>query len=500
MKRGILLPFTLLLTLSAFAQEVQINVLAPRYAGQPVLLYRYDDLFTLRTSRIASALIADDGKAALAAPVTGTTKLRLRIGEVFADLYARPGASYTVEFLPPAPGTARSLSGTTRTSLLFHDLDPLDVNALTSDLNARIDGFVSEDLATDQAAGMQAVGVQRKDAGAPADSVRRPPTLFVMPTWSKARVDSFERKVRHFYREVWDPWFAHYLTSSFAGLRHGPRVNEAEQFAAYVKDRAIVYDDPELVRFLRTFYAEHLLLAQQTDAGALTRAFEHGDPDSLKALLARNDFLKDDDRRCELVMIDLLYQQYHGKVVQRAGAEAMLKSVSERSSYPEHRLIAANMLWDLTAMRVGERFPPMRLEDLRGRDVQIDSMLNGPVCVVFTASWCSYCDLEMQGMEQLHAEYKTLVPIIAISLDQDPEAMRAYVKAHPGMDFRWLRAQAELQLRDDLRIRNLPAVYLLNDGILAHSPAPLPSRGLGAHFHRAKAEAEKGSRLRVWDD
>lgn len=500
MMRRILLPIALLISLATLAQEARINVTASRYVGQPVLLYRYDDLFTLRTSRITGALIGDDGKASLASPVSGTGKLRLRIGEVFADLYARPNATYTVEFLPPAPGTARSLGGTTRTSLLFHDLDPLDVNALTSDLNARIDGFVSEDLATDQAAGMQAVGVQRKEAGAPADSVRRPPTLFVMPTWSKARVDSFERKVRHFYREVEDPWFAHFLNSSFAGLRHGPRVNEAEQFEAYVKGRAVVYDDPELVRFLRTFYAEHLLLAQQTDAGALARAFERGDADSLRALLARNDFLKDDDRRCELVMIDLLYQQYNGKIVQRTGADAMLKSVSERSIYPEHRVIAANMLWDLTAMRVGERFPPMRLEDLRGRDVALDSLLNGAVCVVFTASWCSYCDLEMQGMEQLHAEYKSLVPIIAISLDHDPDALRKYVMAHPGMDFRWLRAQAEQQLRDDLRIRSLPAVYLLNDGILAHSPAPLPSRGLGAHFHRARVEAEKGSRLKVWDD
>lgn len=499
MRRTLLL-VALLHTLVSAAQEARISVQEARHAGQPVLLYRYDDLFTLRTTRIATTLIGDDGRAVLTAPVAGTSKLRLRIGEVFADLLARPGATYTVEFLPPAPGTARSLSGTTRTSLLFHDLDPLDVNALTSDLNARIDAFVSEDLATDQAAGMQALSVQRKDANAPMDSVRRPPTLFVMPTWSKARVDTFERKVRHFYRDVEDPWFAHYLTSSFAGLRHGPRVNEREQYEAYLKGQPVVYDDPEHVRFLRTFYAEHLLLAQQTDGAALTRAFENGDPDSLKALLARNDYLKDDDRRCELVMIDLLYQQYNGKIVQRAGADAMLKAVAEGSAYPEHRVIAANMLWDLKAMRVGERFPAMLLEDLRGHEVVLDSLLKGPVCVVFTASWCSYCDQEMQGMEQLHAEYKALVPIIAISLDHDADALRAYVKAHPGMDFTWLRAQAEQQLRDDLRIRSLPTVYLLNDGILAHSPAPLPSRGLGAHFHRARAEAEKGSRLKVWDD
>jgi len=443
-----------------------------------------------------------------------------------------------VAFHPPEKGMATSLGGSTRAALVFTALDALDANALTADLNGRIDAFIAEDLATDQAAGMQALEVQRKQGAVP-DSAKRPPTLFVMPTWSKVRVDTFEQKVRRFYRDVDDPWFAHYLTYSFAGLRYGPRVNEAELFAQYLKGQPVRYDDPEYVRFIRSFFAEQLVAAERFHGPALARAFELGQPDSLgailaandflrddarlrelvmidllhqqyhgrivkragaEAILAANDFLRDDARLRELVMIDLLHQQYHGRIVKRAGAEAILRRVSEASPFPEHRLIAANMLWDLTSMRVGQRLPPMRLEDMQGRDLALDSLLAGPVCIVFTASWCSYCDLEMQGLEQLHSEYKGIVPIIAIGLDQDPEPLRRYIKAHPGMGFRWLRAQAEQQVRDDLRLKSLPAVFLLNDGVLARSPAPLPSRGLGAVFHQVKAEAERSGRIKVWDE
>ncbi len=47
--------------------------------------------------------------------------------------------------------------------MTFLDLDPLDINALTTDVNERIDAFVAEDLATDEVAGMQAVDIQRKE-------------------------------------------------------------------------------------------------------------------------------------------------------------------------------------------------------------------------------------------------------------------------------------------------------------------------------------------------
>lgn len=498
MKRA-LLPFLFAASLASQAQDVVIDVQAADYTGQVVLLYRYDDLFTLRAIRVTESLIGDSGKATLSAPVEGTAKFRLRIGEVTADLFARAGKHYRVTFIKPEARVARTVSGTARTTLFFHDLDQLDVNALTTDLNDRVDAFINEDLATDQVAGMQVLEIKRKADAQPTDSMERPGTLFVTPTLSKARVDSFEMKVRHFYEAVNEPWFDHYLTYSIAGMRHGPRVNEAELYEQYLQGQPVHYDDPEYVRFLRSFYSEHLYLVHRFTEASLQRAFDAGEADSLKGLLAANEFLKD-DRICELVMIDLLYQQYHTQIVKRDGAEKILADVAASSAYPEHRAIATNMLWDIMSMRVGSRLPAMRLEDLRGNEASLDSLLEGPVCIVITASWCSYCDLEMQGVEQLHHDFKDVVPIIVISLDTDVEALKNYVKAHPGMDFRWLRAMAEQRLRDDLRLKSLPAFYLLNDGVLARSPAPLPSNGLGALFQQAKAEAEKGSKIKVWDD
>ncbi|HRD53491.1 MAG TPA: TlpA disulfide reductase family protein [Flavobacteriales bacterium] len=497
MKR-ILAACLLLTAMRTTAQDAIIQLKAPAHAGQVAQLYRYDDLFTLRTVRIASALLDDRGNGELTGTVTGTARLRIRIGDVHGDLFARPGSRYTITFNPPDARTARTIRGTARTDLVFHELEPLDVNALTSDLNARIDGFIAEDLATDEAAGMQALPVVRKEGTAP-DSLRRPPTLFVMPSFSKARIDSFETRVRHFYRDVNDAWFGHYLTFSFAGMRHGPRVNEADLFKSHLSGRPVLYDDPEYTRFIRSFFAEQLAIAQRMHGQALVRAYAIADADSLKAVLAHSEFLKD-DRLCELVMIDLLHQQYHGPSVIKASALAILKRLADGSRYAEHRVIAGNAYWDLTAMNVGETLPATRLHDLNGRAVNLDSLMKGPVCVVVTASWCTYCDQELQGLEPLNKEVGSVVPVIAIILDHDIEAARRYVRQRPGMTYTWLHAEAEQQLRDDWRIVSLPSFYLLNDGVLAQSPAPAPSRGLGALLHSAKANAAQDGRIKVWDD
>lgn len=482
------------------ADAFTLHITAPEHMDQVVSLYRFSDLFTLRTERMAEGIIGQDGTATLTGDVEGTAKVRLRIGDAIGELYVRPGNDLHIRFPLHDPRTPRSLNGTTRVELLFQDIDPLDVNALTTDLNDRIDAFISEDLATDQVAGMQALEVERQKDSVKVDSLQRPATLFVMPTWSEIRVDTFEKKLRRFYADVKDPWFAHYLDYSVAGLRHGPRVNDDQLYDRHLKGRPVLYDDPEYVRFLRSFFADQLPAINRSNEAAMQHVLSNADEDSLMALLAANDFLLDDERLCELVMIDQLYLQYNNKYIHRDGADSIIARVSRTSQYPEHRTIAANMLWDLTAMRVGHKLPAMRLEDLQGRDVALDTMLTGATCLVVTAAWCTYCEVEMSGLEALWKEYQGIVPIIAISLDEDLKDVKHYLKAHPGQDFRWLHAVGEQRLRDVLRIRNLPVFYLLNDGTLARSPAPAPSAGLGALFHQAKVEAEKGSRIKVWDD
>lgn len=492
----------LLFPLVLHAAPVTVHLSAPTYAGERILLYRCTDLFTPRTELLADTRIGADGRAVLEADVTGTTKAMIRVGVVVGDLWLRPG-TYHVEMPAPDPAKPRSINGTTRVDLLFTGLDLLDVNALVTDLNERLDAFVAEDLATDEAAGMQALDIVRSRPATEGggrlhpDTAKRPGTLFITPGWSEARVDTFERKLCRFYAEVDDPWFQADLEYGLAGLRFGPRANDRALFERYLKDKPVRYDVPEYVRFITSFFAEHLMRYPfRSDPDRLTAFIRQAEIDSVKALLVRNDFLRDDARLRELVLMNELYADHGGQLFDRDGILRMLEQLSTSSAFPEHRAIAANMVWDLTAMHAGATLPSLTLPDPEGAVVPLDSLLQGPVCLMVTAGWCSYCEEEMVAAEQLYKEYGAYVRFIAISLDRSMEALKGQLKAHPGRKWTWLFAGDDPVLMDALRIRSVPTFFLLNGRVLAHAPAPPPSAGLGAILHGIRVRTDEEHRIK----
>lgn len=497
--RSLLLAIAILTSTLLSAGSFSLQVTAIGMGSDVVSLYRYKDLFTLRTELVARGMLDTAGTVTLTGEVEGTSRMQLRVGERSADLYVRPGSMLMVN--THDPGTARSINGTAHLGIEFTGIDPMDINALTTDLNERVDAFIAEDLATDEAAGMQVLDVQRRSGTAKPDSSSRPPTLFVTPVLSKVRVDSFAVKLRRFYREVDDPWFTSYLENSIAGLYVGPRTHDRDLYETFIRSKPVSYDDPEYVRLIRSLFGESLERIHRYKSDSLVKVASSGNASRMRKLFQGNDFLNEDDRLAELVMIDQLYLHHPEQLVAIEGAEAIIADVAAGSSFPEHRSIAANILHELTAMRVGSTLPNMRLENERGQEKDLHELLSGAVCLAFTAGWCSYCEAEITSLIALAEQYKGAIPVIIISLDGTLEGSNAYRKRLPASTkVTWLHAVAEQQVRDDLRLRSLPAFFLLNGEKLARSPAPLPSRGLAELFFKARAEAEKGQRLKVWDD
>lgn len=463
------------------AARVRIELEAAGHAGERALLYRHLDLFTLRTELIGQADVDAQGKAIIEAEVTGTVKARLMIDAVHGDLWLRPG-TYHITFPPPPPGTARSLNGTTETILVLKDLDRLDVNALMSDLNDRLDDFTAEEAAASRRIG--------------SDTTGRPETLFLDPVKGSARVDSFERKLLGFYEGVNDAWFKQNVEYGIAGTRFGPGVNDRALFERYLKGRPVLYDVPEYVRFFNSFFDEHLMRYPfRTNEDALLNAVRASDVDSVKALFAQHDFLKD-DALCELVMLTGLYAQYPGKILDRKGILGILDRVAEHSTHPEHRRIAANMAWDLTTMRTGGTLPPLVLRDMEGRQARMDTLLHGATYLVITAGWCTYCEQEMVALETLRKQYGQVINVVGISLDRSMPDMEKYLRAHPDRDWPWYFGGDDPRIMDLLRIRTIPAFFLLNGNTLARAPSPPPSDGLAPILHRMKANWEEENKLR----
>lgn len=495
--RTLALPLTLLLAHAAPAVAT-IHLVAPDRAGQKVVLHRVDDLFTLRTVRVDEALLGADGQATVRAEVQGTVKALLTVGGHRAELFLRDGATYHVRPLQPTPG-ARPVRGLLPIDLEFIDLPPLDINALMTDLYGHLDGFVAEDLATDEAAGMQAVDVLRRtgEGAARPDSVKRPATLFYTPSWSQARLDSFATKLRRYYADVNDPWFQRNVELGLCGLHLGPQQDPAALHTRCLAGHAPDLDKPEFVRLFRSLYEDHLMVHPfRTDEARLLRGVRNADTDSLLALLMTHPSLRGDTALAELLLIDQLYLAHPGKVFDRSGIERVLADVAAHGTHAGNRALAANMLWDLTAMRPGTSLPELALTDLQGTPVPMDSVFTGPTCLALTAVNCTYCDQELRALVQLQQSFGEVVRYTVLVLDGDADAAMRLSRSIAGAGWTWLMARDAGRTAELLRAASMPAFLLLNGRTLAQNPAPPPTQGLAAVLHGMRTRQDERERIK----
>lgn len=483
------------------AAPCTITLEASDHIGQSAVLYRYADLFSMRREVLAVGEVDGTGSVTLTGEVAEIVKGQIRVGMDVAELFLKPGAQYTIRLLPPDPAAGRSMSGAHLRPIEFLELEGLDINALTSDLNGHLDMFLIEDLATDQEAGMQALDLMRKEGSVKPDSAQRPATLFITPDLSDAKVDSFEQKLRKYYDGVNDPWFEAYMANAVAGLRFGPNANDSVLFARTLKDKPVRYNDPEYVRFFLSFFEDHLMSKVfPRSANALVSVVNNASADSLHLLLRKSEYLHDDRLR-ELVMLSELHGNYHGKTFQRAGIKQLLERTARSSVFSEHRTIATNLLWDLTSMANGDTLPSIMAWTSTSEKTELDTLLTeGPIYLAITASWCTYCELEMSAMEKLHAEYGKVVRFITLDIDGTTTSLEAQKRLHPQRTWMHLLAANDPLLMDKLRLRTVPAFFLLDGRTLKHSPAKAPSAGIAAEFHRiVTTQPQEGGR-RVWDE
>ncbi len=491
--RTFLACLTLLLGPCLCAAPVRLLVEAPAHPHRQVTLYLYMDAFTRRLEPITTATTDGGGQATMEADVTGTRMALLRVGDTGADLWLRPG-NYHVQ-VPRPTGEVNTISGIANVELTFIELDPMDINALMSDLNSRLDAFVAEGLATDANAGMEAVArVRGGGTTMEPDTVDAARDIYLAPSWSAARVDTFAAKLRKFYTAVPDPWFQANLEYGLAGLYLGPASQDRALYDRFLRDKPVLYTVPEYTRFFANFYKDHLLLFPfRSRPEAVLRHVREGHADSLRALLRSNDLLQD-DRIDELVLITNLYANHGNGLLDAAGVRKVLQDVQARSSYAEHRAIAANMLWDLTAMAPGSAPPPVQLRTPAGATFAMDSLLHGDVCVLVVKPGNAYSEQELTAITSLLKEYRPYVQLVCIALDR-PTTTEPWTGAGKQLPGLWAVPADLRAFKDAWRIRSAPKLFLLRNGLLRVSPGPLPSQGLGAELHKLKVEHDAKQRL-----
>jgi len=116
------------------------------------------------------------------------------------------------------------------------------------------------------------------------------------------------------------------------------------------------------------------------------------------------------------------------------------------------------------AVQEGGRLPDLTKMGLKGT---LPATAGKVVLVDFWASWCGPCKQSFPALERLHEKYgKRGLVIVAVSVDEDADAMQEFLDAHP-VSFAVVH-DAQQRLVEATEVEAMPTSFLIGkDGKVA---------------------------------
>jgi peroxiredoxin len=104
--------------------------------------------------------------------------------------------------------------------------------------------------------------------------------------------------------------------------------------------------------------------------------------------------------------------------------------------------------------------PPLVLQEMTGKTVDLASYRGKPVLINFWATWCDTCRVEMPDLQALHQRLDGKGPVIlGVSMDENLAAVAPFVKENK-ITFPILYSDRTVSAA--YAVRGLPAAYLID--------------------------------------
>ena len=124
----------------------------------------------------------------------------------------------------------------------------------------------------------------------------------------------------------------------------------------------------------------------------------------------------------------------------------------------------------------GAKAPAIRLPNVAGKFISLDSLKGQWVLVDFWASWCAPCRLSNRTIRKYYEEWKTKgVEVLGVSLDEN----RAnWIKAIKQDKISWLQVNSPPKWDDPMvlnwRFERIPTSYLIDPAGIVQAVNPDP--------------------------
>jgi thiol-disulfide isomerase/thioredoxin len=453
----------LFVSISLIADETRVSGNIPGAGNKEIRIIAYTDQITYLDTVIAQQLIDPDGNFSFNLDLTETIYTRLDIEYFNIELYLEPGENYTI--------TADSISfqGNFRPyykkELLNCNIvaEKSDLNKSISDFNMSYNQFINDHF--------EEIYKRRK----------------------KDLIEEFKDSLQEKYGNVKNNYFQEYMRYKMASVYHAAMpTSQAKLFSEYFYKQPVLYQNIEYMYFFNQFFSQFLTSGnkQIKRADLLSTINYHNSFSALIDSLGKDTLLRNEVIR-ELVLFNGITELYHSPDYSKKSIINILNQAKAESKFPEHRMIAGNLIRSLEKLQPGTPTPGFSLPKLNGEMFNFPGQNNKPVYLSFMTTWSYACIAEMELMQKLHEKYKDQIDFVTISLDQDTVIINKFVN-EKNYPWTFLYNGDDYQLLYDYGIKTFPAFVLIDiNGKIVQYPAYKPSEIIEDTFQRMIKESTK---------
>jgi hypothetical protein len=439
--------FALVSSLSMAAESYEIVGYAPRFVGEKVTLYTYQDYITMTKVKLGEGVVSPiDSMFHIPLAVKSTIKGIIHIDKTEADIYLAPNTSYDIYFLKSV-GQPDGFQ-VKKTEVVFFGLDSTDINYRIIQYNSWFDMYVA----------------------AHADSINTA-NFFIY-------LDTFKMNASEAYKDVDDEFFLTYVRYNMGEMDQAFN-SKGEQrlntFLNYIQPFPVYYENDQYMRFIKRFYGEDFDDYNPDTEHAIFLSLANSSPTQLMMALKQDLFLANPEVR-ELMMVEKLGRAFYKEPEFRQNIIVMLDSISRFAAYRHSSVVATNVLSYVTNIEQGFPAPIISFLNPGGEPITWGKYRGKFVYFTFFETWNEKALAELKIIGELHKKYDEDIAFLSVCTDENREGFDKFRKENPELMWDILYIGRDESLLQKYRVTSTPAYFLIDqDGFISMAPAPGPS-------------------------
>ncbi len=436
------------------SQPVKISGTAPGAEGKIIHVYEISDRITMMEKEIAKTRIDSVARFVLNADIKSTGSIILSIDFHETEIFAEPGKIYEIAIAPLNYNSTIEINPFIESQNLeveFLQKDPRELNQLIRGFNSMYNVFLLKNF----------------------NDLYREHNI--------AKLDTFHKQMLRDFPDTANAYFAGYLRYKFASLEEVAKAKSPIQLQkTYFTSKPILYRNVEYMDFFNLFFIKYMTAVSRQlkfiDYPSILNKAESY-PNLIKAMKADTNLKRMDLR--ELVMLYGLKEMYFSPGFDQPSILSLLGAVAKTSLYEEHRLIASDMILQLTKLNKGSSAPPFTLQDRNKKMVSLADFKGKPVMISFWTVYCQDCLARMELLKPVADKYKGKVEFISISADKEFVKMSFFLNLKKSFTWNFLHIGESIDLLKDYNVKSYPLFVLIDkQGKIFRYPASFPGEGL----------------------